>query len=174
MQRLTAYQIIDSLKELNREVVPHPMAVIYSHPLACPEGCVIRIFDRRSGRPTSLCVVRQTVEECRQDITENGFSKFFQRAPGDEPEIVESWVMDGDYREKPVHDHYIFYGNGRRQISEAHGFKVNLCLIHHNAGKESVNQNENYDKLLKRMCQQAYESDHSHEGFMEIFHENFL
>lgn len=83
-------------------------------------------------------------------------------------------LMDGDYREKPVHDHHIFYGNGRRQISEAHGFKVNLCLIHHNSGKESVHQNRNYDRLLKRMCQQAYESDHSHEEFMEIFHEDFL
>ncbi|MCJ7848763.1 hypothetical protein MUB35_25925 [Blautia sp. NSJ-175] len=92
MQRLTAYKIIDSLGELDREVVPCPMAVIYSHPSACPEGCVIRIFDRRSGRSTSLCVIRRTVEECRQEIIENGFSKFFQRAPGDEPEIVESWI----------------------------------------------------------------------------------
>lgn len=83
-------------------------------------------------------------------------------------------LMDSDYREKPVHDHHIFYGNGRRPISEAHGFKVNLCLRHHNAGKESVHENKNYDRILKRMCQQAYEMEHSHEEFMEIFNENFL
>lgn len=83
-------------------------------------------------------------------------------------------LIDNDCREKPVHNHHIFYGNGRRPISEAHGFTVNLCVEHHNSGPESVHQNKNYDQILKRMCQQAYEIDHSHDEFMEIFGENFI
>ena len=83
-------------------------------------------------------------------------------------------LLDNDYREKPVHNHHIFYGNGRRQISETYGFTVNLCIEHHNVGKESVHQNKNYDRILKRMCQQTYETDHSHEEFLQIFGENFI
>lgn len=83
-------------------------------------------------------------------------------------------LFDSDHREKPVHNHHIFYGNGRRQISEAYGFTVNLCINHHNAGKEAVHENINYDRILKQMCQQAYEMNHSHEEFMQIFGENFI
>lgn len=83
-------------------------------------------------------------------------------------------LFDSDYREQPVHNHHIFYGNGRRHISEEYGFTVNLCIYHHNDGKESVHQNKAYDRILKRMCQQAYEIDHSHEEFMAIFGENFI
>ena len=82
-------------------------------------------------------------------------------------------LLEGDFREKPVQDHHVFYGSGRRQISEEQGFKVNLCLRHHIDGAEAVHQNRNYDRMLKRMCQQVYELDHSHEDFLGLFHEDF-
>lgn len=82
-------------------------------------------------------------------------------------------LLEGDFREKPVQDHHVFYGSGRRQISEEQGFKVNLCLRHHIDGAEAVHQNRNYDRMLKRMCQQVYELDYSHEDFLGLFHEDF-
>ncbi len=49
-------------------------------------------------------------------------------------------LLEGDYREKLVEDHHIYFGSNRRN-SEIHGFKVNLCIHHHREGKEAVHQN---------------------------------
>lgn len=58
MQELPKNKVISSLREINREVVPMPMAVIYKNPADFPKGCVARVFDAKTGRPTSyaFCV----------------------------------------------------------------------------------------------------------------------
>lgn len=86
-------------------------------------------------------------------------------------------MQEGDYWEKPVHNHHIFYGQKQHQWSEAEGLKVNLCIErHHQYGKESVHGNpgKGNDLRLKQIGQQAYEHLHSHEEFMEKFGRNYL
>lgn len=73
MQELPKNKVISSLREINREVVPMPMAVIYKNPADFPKGCVARVFDAKTGRPTSLCILRKTVQECREDVQKSGF-----------------------------------------------------------------------------------------------------
>lgn len=76
-------------------------------------------------------------------------------------------LLEGDYREKQVEDHHIFFGPNRKN-SETYGFKVNLCIPHHREGKEAVHQNRDNDLLLKKICQQEYEKTHAREEFVRI------
>lgn len=92
MQELPKNKVISSLREINREVVPMPMAVIYKNPADFPKGCVARVFDAKTGRPTSLCILRKTVQECREDVQKSGFYVRFPRAAADDKCIVESWT----------------------------------------------------------------------------------
>lgn len=77
-------------------------------------------------------------------------------------------LLEGDYREKIVEDHHIYFGNPNRQKSEIYGFKVNLCLRHHREGKEAVHNNIENDTILKKLCQQEYEKTHTREEFVRI------
>ena len=82
-------------------------------------------------------------------------------------------LLEGDYREKMVEDHHIYFGSNRRN-SEIHGFKVNLCIPHHREGKEAVHQNRNNDLILKKVCQQEYEKTHTREDFVRIIGKSYI
>lgn len=74
-----------------------------------------------------------------------------------------------------VHDHHIYEGEGRREISEKHGFKVFLCPAHHNMSDKGVHFEHVYDLLLKRLCQCQYEKmGHSREEFIRLIGRNYL
>lgn len=84
-------------------------------------------------------------------------------------------MLYGDSSRKDVlQEHHVFYGSSFRKQSERNGLKVYLCLEHHTAGKEAVHSNKIHDKRLKRYAQLAFEEQHGHERFMEIFGRNFL
>lgn len=71
--------------------------------------------------------------------------------------------------------HHIYFGNGRRKISEQNGFTVWLCNYHHNMSDKSVHFDKALDLYIKRECQEKYESmGHSREEFIKLIGRNYL
>ena len=85
-------KVISSFKEMDKTEISLPMIVVYKNPLDCPKGCIARVFDGKTGKPSPQCIVRKTVEECREDIRKAGFYVKLPRAAADDPVIVESWI----------------------------------------------------------------------------------
>lgn len=82
--------------------------------------------------------------------------------------------LHGDYRiHKALHEHHV-YGGPNRTISEAEGFKVYLCLEHHELGPEAVHKNHEMMRILQQEVQEAYEKDHTRQRFMELIGRNYL
>ena len=74
-----------------------------------------------------------------------------------------------------LHDHHIYFGIGRRSISEKNGFKVWLCQEHH-TGSTGVHGKHGHDidLFLKQECQRKYEETHSREDFISLIGRNYL
>ena len=72
-----------------------------------------------------------------------------------------------------LHDHHIFFGPNRK-ISEKTGMKVYLCAFHLNCSSNGVHNNREFDLELKKLAQRIFESDRSHEEFMQLFGKNYL
>lgn len=70
--------------------------------------------------------------------------------------------------------HHIFEGNGRRPISERHGFTVPLCNRCHNMSAWAVHFNKQEDLRLKRAAQRKYEETHTREEFIKLIGRNYL
>lgn len=72
--------------------------------------------------------------------------------------------------------HHIFHGEGRREVSDRHGFWVYLQAKYHSAalGGLHAHPNSGLDLQLKRLCQREYEKVYGTEAFFEIFHEDFI
>lgn len=74
-----------------------------------------------------------------------------------------------------LHEHHIYFGKGRREISEANGFKVCLTEAWHNGDSRiDVHHNREFDLYLKRRCQEKYEETHSREEFMKLIGTNYI
>ena len=84
-------KILKTLQEADTTEIM-PMAVIYKKPKDYPDKYVVRIFDGKTGRPTNLIILRNTLEECREDIKASGYSACLQRSKYDDPVIVETWL----------------------------------------------------------------------------------
>ena len=69
--------------------------------------------------------------------------------------------------------HHIFHGEGRREVSDRHGFWVYLQAKYHSAALGGLHAypNSGLDLQLKRLCQREYEKVYGAEAFFEIFHE---
>lgn len=72
-----------------------------------------------------------------------------------------------------LHKHHIYEGRNR-QRSEDNGFWVYLCANHHTMGPQAVHQNTEVNTNLKKLCQRAYEQNHTREEFMELIGINYL
>lgn len=72
-----------------------------------------------------------------------------------------------------VEEHHVFFGHGRRELSERYGLKAYLCPAHHR-GPMGPHHNREFDLYLKRMYQKKFEETHSREEFMGLFHRNYL
>lgn len=92
MRELEKNRVLNTLQELDRRVIPAPMAVIYRKPKEFPENYVVKIFDAKTGRPTCLIIRRKTLDECREDIKKSGFGTSFPKAAADDSVIIESWI----------------------------------------------------------------------------------
>ena len=82
-------------------------------------------------------------------------------------------MHDDDRIHGVLHEHHVF-GGPNRQISEAQGFKVYLCLEHHETGPEAVHRNHETMLLVQQDTQRAYERTHTREDFMELIGRNYL
>ncbi len=74
-----------------------------------------------------------------------------------------------------VEDHHIFFGQGKRKLSEKYGLKVWLCPSHHRE-TNGVHGRDGHklDIELKQLGQKAFEWKHSREDFMKVFGRNYL
>lgn len=82
--------------------------------------------------------------------------------------------LHNDYRCHTImHEHHIF-GGPNREISEAEGLKVYLCLDHHIDGPEAVHNNIQNMRILQQDGQSAYERTHTREEFVDLFGRNYI
>ena len=78
-------------------------------------------------------------------------------------------------REYPLHQHHVFFGAGRRDLSEAWGCWVWLCPMHHNMSNHSAHFSRELDLMLKRMCQRQLEADGwTRSRFIQTFNKSYL
>lgn len=77
--------------------------------------------------------------------------------------------------ETGIHEHHIYFGTGKRKISEEHGFKVWLCQNHHQ-GTYGVHGTKGHelDLFLKQTCQKKYEESHTRNEFIKLIGKNYL
>lgn len=75
-----------------------------------------------------------------------------------------------------LEDHHVFFGRGKRQLSEKRGLKVWLCgeTCHRN-GKKAVHKNRETDLFIKRHAQDVYEQTYgSRADFINEFGRSYL
>lgn len=83
-------------------------------------------------------------------------------------------AMVGDRRLKLTEEHHVLFGSGDRQVSEAEGLKVHLCIPHHRTGANAVHNCRETRELLCRIFQEEYEKTHTREEWMSIAGKNYL
>lgn len=83
-------------------------------------------------------------------------------------------LLYDDCSEQYTEEHHIVYGSGQRELSEADGLKVYLCIAHHWAGPEAVHNNRAMRKLLCRMAQTEYERTHTRAEWEARYKDNYL
>ena len=71
---------------------------------------------------------------------------------------------------KGTQTHHCIFGKNRKN-SEKYGLKVRLCYSCHHRLHD---QDEAMAMKYRRMAQQCFEEQHSHEEFMKIFGRNYL
>lgn len=80
--------------------------------------------------------------------------------------ICGSWMVE---------DHHIFFGVGKRPLSEKYGLKVWLCNRHH-TGSAGVHSKHGHilDQKLKKLGQQAFEHKYPDLEFLKVFGKSYL
>lgn len=73
-----------------------------------------------------------------------------------------------------LHKHHIFFGSGKRALSEKYGCWCYLCGIHHNLSNAGVHFNKSLDNELKEMCQRRFIEVYPDKDFLKIFGRNYL
>lgn len=73
-----------------------------------------------------------------------------------------------------LHRHHIFFGSGKRALSEKYGCWCYLCAVHHNLSNAGVHFNKALDNSLKQMCQTKFNEKYPNLEFIKIFHKNYL
>lgn len=94
-----------------------------------------------------------------------------------QPKDGHCWLcmrIHGDYTvHKLIHKHHVFFGQGLRKISEAHGFTVYLCPPHHTEGPEAVHRNQYMNRFVQEATQIRYETTHTRDEFMGLIGRNY-
>lgn len=73
-----------------------------------------------------------------------------------------------------LHRHHIYYGTGKRQLSEKYGCWCYLCARHHNMSNEGVHFNSTLDRKLKEYTQKRFTEVYPELDFLQIFGINYL
>lgn len=72
-------------------------------------------------------------------------------------------------------EHHIFYGGGRRKLSERYGLKVYLSPEYHRNGPEAVHNCKDTRRKLEAAGQREFERrGRTRQEFMDIFGRNYL
>ena len=77
------------------------------------------------------------------------------------------------FRTYGLERHHIMAGTANRKLSEKYGLWVWLCKDHH-TGNGGAQYEKVLNILLKQRAQQAFESIHGHELWMDVFRKNYL
>ena len=77
-------------------------------------------------------------------------------------------------RTDSLEEHHIFYGQGRRKLSERYGLKVWLTHDEHNEPPDGVHFKKEARRALERAGQEAFERAHPELDFIRIFGRNYL
>ena len=70
--------------------------------------------------------------------------------------------------------HHVMHGWANRKLADKYGLTVGLCPRCHREGAFAVHQSDYTDRWLKRIGQRAFEKEHSHKFWMELFGVNYL
>lgn len=75
-----------------------------------------------------------------------------------------------------LHKHHVYYGTGKRAVSDKYGFWIWLIPELHNMSGEGIhNGNITLDIQIKQDCQRAFEAQgHTREEFMRLIGKNYL
>lgn len=73
-----------------------------------------------------------------------------------------------------LEEHHVFFGRALRKLSEKHGMKVYLCILHHRTGKGAVHQNAKVNKMVQAYAQRAFERKWPEKNFYSIFGRNYI
>ena len=84
----------------------------------------------------------------------------------------ESYISEQTYG---LEEHHIYFGTGKRKISEQNGFKVWLTYLEHR-GTYGVHGKYGHelDLRLKQECQKEYEKNHTREEFIRLIGKSYL
>ena len=74
-----------------------------------------------------------------------------------------------------LHSHHIFYGIGKRKLSEQYGLKIWLCSKHHNMSDLGIHFNKPLDNMIKELAQVKAMNYYkwSMDDWMKIFRRNY-
>lgn len=79
-----------------------------------------------------------------------------------------------------IHNHHVYPGNGRREVSEREGCVVQLCAAHHNMSNYGVHFDRRLDAWLRADCQRRWErreglsGEEAHDAFRKVFGISYL
>lgn len=85
-------KIMESMRQVDFSNLRFPLIVVYKNPRDYPDFYVARIWDGARNLPTDKLIMRETLQEIREDIKAIGFTIRLTRQPGDDPVIVETWI----------------------------------------------------------------------------------
>lgn len=76
-------------------------------------------------------------------------------------------------RQTGLEQHHVLAGVANRRLSERYGLWVWLCRKCH-TGKDGAQYDREKGLALKRDAQEAFEKEHGHAMWMEVFRKNYL
>ena len=87
--------------------------------------------------------------------------------------IKKCYITGTEYN---LHKHHIYFGTGKRAISDKYGFWVWLTGELHNQSELGVHGKDGHDLdiKLKQDCQRAFEKNHSREEFIGLIGRNYI
>lgn len=83
-------KVVEHLGDVDWTDLKVPIAVVYDKPLDFKDKYVIRLFNR--NKATNIVTLRDSLEECRKECAEAGFTALLPRSADDDSHIVESWI----------------------------------------------------------------------------------
>lgn len=73
-----------------------------------------------------------------------------------------------------LHRHHIFFGTGKRKLSEQYGCWCYLCAKHHNMSNEGVHFNKTLDVQIKQLAQKRFMEVYPNTDFIKVFGKNYI